>query len=51
MFHNDYGEALDIYKRTIDEIHRIAANSKIKVYAGFEVDFFRLLNGGIPLRK
>lgn len=40
MFHNDYGEALDIYKRTIDEIHRIAANSKIKVYAGFEVDFF-----------
>lgn len=51
MFHSDYGEALDIYKRTIDEIHRIAANSKIKVYAGFEVDFFRLLNGGIPLRK
>lgn len=40
MFHADYNEAVDIYKRTLNEIREAGSKSKIKVYAGFEVDFF-----------
>lgn len=40
MFFNDYKTALDIFKRNIDLIHELDSKSKIKVLAGFEVDFF-----------
>lgn len=40
MFHADLAESIDIYTRAVEEIHAYAAKSKIKVYAGFEVDFF-----------
>ncbi|MDR1693724.1 MAG: PHP domain-containing protein [Lactobacillaceae bacterium] len=40
MFFNDYNKALDLYKRTADEIREVGTKSKIKVYLGWEVDYF-----------
>lgn len=40
MFFSDFNNALDVYKRNVDLIHELDAKSKIKVLAGFEVDFF-----------
>ena len=40
MFYNNINEAVDVYKRNIDLIRQTASKHKIKVYAGFEVDFF-----------
>lgn len=40
MIFNNYDKALDLYKKTIDEIRQAGAKSKIKVLVGFEVDFF-----------
>lgn len=40
MFFNDSKLALDIYKRSYDEIDRVATKYPIKVLKGFEVDFF-----------
>lgn len=40
MFFNDPIKALDLYKRTAEEIREEGAKSKIKVFVGFEVDFF-----------
>lgn len=36
----DFNKALDYAKRDIDETREAAARHKIKVYAGFEVDFY-----------
>lgn len=40
MDFNDYNKALDVYKKVFAEIREASINSEIKVYAGFEVDFF-----------
>lgn len=40
MYFRDYKQAEDIYKRTIDDIREAAARHKIKVFVGFEVDYF-----------
>lgn len=40
MFFNDYQKAEDSFRRNVDDIREKAANSKIKVHVGFEVDFF-----------
>lgn len=40
MFLNDPAKALDIYKKMYDELEEVASRHKIKVYKGFEVDFF-----------
>lgn len=40
MFFSDFDEALEIYKRTIDEIRETSVKSPLKIYAGFEVDYF-----------
>ena len=40
MFFNDPKKALDIYKRMYNEIDEIASHYKIKIFKGFEVDFF-----------
>lgn len=40
MFFNDEQKAVDTLKKTIYEIRSAAEVSDIKVYAGFEVDFF-----------
>lgn len=40
MFLNDPRAALDIYKRMYAELDEVASRHKIKVYKGFEVDFF-----------
>lgn len=40
MFFNDSKLALEIYKRSYDEIDRVATKYHIKVLKGFEVDFF-----------
>ena len=37
---NDINEAIDTYNQIISEIKQAAQGAKIKVYAGFEVDFF-----------
>ncbi len=37
---SDIGEAIDTYLQIIEEIRQASRYSKIKVYAGFEVDFF-----------
>ena len=36
----DIEEAVDTYQRIIEEIHNASRYAKIKVYVGFEVDFF-----------
>ncbi len=38
---NDYNKAEDVYKRVKEEIQTEALKSKIKIYIGFEVDFFQ----------
>lgn len=40
MLFRDINQAIDIYKRNIDLIRELDSQSKIKIYAGFEVDFF-----------
>lgn len=40
MFFNDYQKAEDIYKRVMEEIRKEAETAKIKIYIGFEVDYF-----------
>lgn len=40
MFFRDKNEAMDVYKRSYEEIDEVASKHKIKVYKGFEVDFF-----------
>lgn len=40
MFFSDPETALDVYKRMYAELDEVAASHKIKVYKGFEVDFF-----------
>lgn len=40
MFFNDYQQAEDVYKRVMEEIKTEALSSKIKIYVGFEVDYF-----------
>lgn len=40
MFFNDYRQAEDVYKRVTEEIRTEALSSKIKIYVGFEVDYF-----------
>ena len=37
---NDFAKALDYAKKNIDEIRETASRHKIKVYAGFEVDYY-----------
>lgn len=40
MFFNDPQKALDTYKKMYAELDEVAARHRIKVYKGFEVDFF-----------
>lgn len=40
MFFDNKQLFTDNMKRTVDDIRKAAANAKIKVYVGFEVDFF-----------
>lgn len=40
MFFREYHQVEDIYKRNIEDIHNAAAKHKIKVWVGFEVDYF-----------
>ena len=40
MYFRDYQQAENIYKKAIDDIREAAAKHKIKVYVGFEVDYF-----------
>ena len=40
MYFNDLNKALDFAKRDIEQTREAASRHKIKVYAGFEVDFF-----------
>ncbi|MBE6451948.1 MAG: histidinol-phosphatase HisJ family protein [Alphaproteobacteria bacterium] len=40
MFFNDFKRALDVYKRSYDEIERVSSLYNINVLKGFEVDFF-----------
>ena len=51
MFFNDYNKAMDIYKRSYDEIDRVSSKYPIKVFKGFEVDFFLQHYGEIYLIK
>lgn len=40
MYFRDYKEAEDVYKRTVEEIRTASLKYKIKVWVGFEVDYF-----------
>lgn len=40
MCYNDLRKAVDDYQQILESIRTAASKSKIKVYAGFEVDFF-----------
>ncbi|MFV0625952.1 MAG: PHP domain-containing protein [Alphaproteobacteria bacterium] len=40
MFFSDFDKAIDVYKRTIEEIREASVHSNLKIYAGFEVDYF-----------
>lgn len=40
MYFRDYKVAEDIYKRTVDDIRTASLKHKIKVWVGFEVDYF-----------
>ena len=40
MAYNDIKKAIEDYKAIIEEIRQAAKSSAIKIYAGFEVDFF-----------
>ncbi len=40
MYFRNYAQAEQIYKQVIDEIRKTALRHKIKVYVGFEVDYF-----------
>ena len=40
MYFSHFQECSDIYKKLIDDIREAGSKSKIKVYVGFEVDYF-----------
>ena len=41
QFFDDFKQAETVYLKTIDEIRTAAQKYKIKVYVGFEVDYFK----------
>jgi histidinol-phosphatase (PHP family) len=40
MYFRSFDAGLDVYKRLVDDIREAAAKAAIRVYVGFEVDFF-----------
>lgn len=40
MFFNNFDQALDIYRRNIDDIREAGVKSKIRVYAGYEANYY-----------
>lgn len=40
MYFRDYNTVEDLYKRTVDDVRAAAVKHKIKVWVGFEVDYF-----------
>ena len=53
QFFDDFKQAETVYLKTIDEIRTAAQKYKIKVYVGFEVDYFKSIKkliNGIPIQ-
>lgn len=40
IYNSDFKSILDAYRRHCDDIHRLARRENIKLYVGFEVDYF-----------